>query len=161
MPRACAIMSLVACPVVPHFATYLINSKFSLKKVDIKCVFKFSLQLISETFLVIRSIWRDVIRNVNRSSFKVPFFLTYYNKNGIFSTNFEKTEISYFLKNPFIRSRVVPFGRTDRRTERKTARRTDRQRGGQKDRRMDGRTDRQTDRRTDGQTDRRIDRRTD
>ena len=38
---------------------------------NIKCVFLLSLQLVSETFLTVRTIERDIIINVNRSSRKV------------------------------------------------------------------------------------------
>jgi hypothetical protein len=38
-------------------------------------VFSFSLQLMSETFLILRIIQRDIIINVHRSSCKVPVIL--------------------------------------------------------------------------------------
>jgi len=38
-------------------------------------MFRFYLQLLSETFLILRRIKRDMIKNVYRSSCKVPFIL--------------------------------------------------------------------------------------
>jgi len=43
--------------------------------VNTKCAFWFSLQLLSETFLILRRTERDVIKNVYRSSCEVPFIL--------------------------------------------------------------------------------------
>ena len=37
-----------------------------------KCVFRFPLQILSDTFLILRRTERDVIKNVCRSSCKVP-----------------------------------------------------------------------------------------
>jgi hypothetical protein len=45
------------------------------KKLIIKCAFRFSLHLLSEPFLILRSIQRDVIINVPGSSCKVPVIL--------------------------------------------------------------------------------------
>ena len=48
--------------LLPH---YLINNTiFGNKSLDIKCVFSFSLQLSSLTFLILRRIQRDIIINV-------------------------------------------------------------------------------------------------
>jgi hypothetical protein len=44
---------------------------FMLSWLNIKCVFSFSLQLLSETLLILRRIQRDII-NVRTSSCKVP-----------------------------------------------------------------------------------------
>ena len=47
----------------PHF---LINGGIMGKKLlNTKCVFRFSLQLLSETFLLLRRIQRDIIINVD------------------------------------------------------------------------------------------------
>jgi len=60
--------------IFPH---YLINCAIFEKKklLETKCVFWFSLQLLSETFLILRRPERDVIRNVYRSSRKVPVII--------------------------------------------------------------------------------------
>jgi hypothetical protein len=55
------------------FLHYLINGKKKKKKVlNTKCVFWFSLQFLSETFLIIRRNEWDMIKKVYRSSCKVP-----------------------------------------------------------------------------------------
>jgi hypothetical protein len=54
------------------------------------CVFWFSLQLLCETFLILRRIHQDTIINKNRSSCKVPSFLPNFNDTWIFSTYFRK-----------------------------------------------------------------------
>ena len=50
------------------FTHYLINGTILDKKkkhlLNIKCVFRFSLQLLSETFLIIRGTEREMIKNV-------------------------------------------------------------------------------------------------
>ena len=76
------ILSSTACPALPYFST------LSHKRHDFRgknsywtktCVFWFSLQLLSETFLILRRTESDIIINVNRSSCKVPvnFFLMF------------------------------------------------------------------------------------
>ena len=58
------------------FSHYLINGTiFEKKSLNTKCVFWFSLQLLSETFLILRRTERDMIKNVYRSSCKIPVIL--------------------------------------------------------------------------------------
>jgi hypothetical protein len=62
------------CNVLPHC---LIHGSVWKRLLNTKCVFWFSLQLLSQTFLVLRINGRDMIKNVYRSSSKVPFvFIT-------------------------------------------------------------------------------------
>jgi len=64
---------------------------FFLKKLlNTKCVFWFSLQLFSETFLVLRRIERDMIINVHRSACKVPVILVSIRLNWNFLDVFSK-----------------------------------------------------------------------
>jgi hypothetical protein len=57
----------------PHF---LINGRiFEKNLLNVKCVFIFSLQLLSETFLILRIIQRDIVINIDRYSRKVPVIL--------------------------------------------------------------------------------------
>jgi hypothetical protein len=73
----CIILSSVACLAVPYFST------FSYKRHDFRgesywtqnCVFWFSLQLLSQIFLILRRIEPHIIINVHRSSCKVPVIL--------------------------------------------------------------------------------------
>ena len=56
--------------IFPH---YLINGTiFGENSRNTKCVFWSSLQLLSETFLILRRTERDIIKNVHRSSCEVP-----------------------------------------------------------------------------------------
>ena len=83
------------------------------KLFDIKCVLWFSLQLLSETFLFLRRIQRDMIKNVKRPSCTVPVILVSLSRNLEFSRQiFEYSNIK-FHENPSSGSRAVPYGRTD------------------------------------------------
>ena len=63
------ILPSVACLELAYFSIYLINGKiFGKKLLNTKCVFWFSLQLLSETFLILRRNERDMISNVYGSS---------------------------------------------------------------------------------------------
>jgi hypothetical protein len=66
---------------------------------SIKCVFWFSLQLLSETFLILRGTERDMIINLLRASCKVPVILVRFQWNMNFLDRFSKnTQISSFIK---------------------------------------------------------------
>jgi hypothetical protein len=80
------------------------------------CFFLFSLQRLSETFLILRRIDRDIIINVQRSSCKVPLLLSDINKTWIFSIYIQKIRDITFHENPSSGSRDDPCGQTDRRT---------------------------------------------
>ena len=73
---ACAILSSVACPAL-HFST--LSHKWhdfgGGELLNIKYEFRVSLQLLSETYFILRRNERDVIENVHWSSCKVPFIL--------------------------------------------------------------------------------------
>ena len=78
MQRVCAILSSVACPAIQYVST-LSHKRYDFREkkklMDTKCVFWFSLQLWSETFLILRTNERDRIKNVYWSSCEVPFIL--------------------------------------------------------------------------------------
>ena len=62
-------------PVYIFFFT-LSHKRYDFRKkklVNIKCVFPVSLQLLSERFFILRINYWDMIENVCRSSYKVPF----------------------------------------------------------------------------------------
>ena len=82
------------------FPHYLINDTiFEKMLLNTKCVFWFSLQLLSETFLIPRRTERDVIKNVYWSSCKVPDILSDCNETWTVSTDFSKsTHLSNFMK---------------------------------------------------------------
>ena len=68
------ILSSVAFLALPYFSTLSYKRKDFRKEklLNIKSVFSFSLQLSSETFLILRRFKRDLIINVLRSSCAVP-----------------------------------------------------------------------------------------
>ena len=77
MQRACAILSYVACPALQYFST-LSHKRHGFrgkKLLNIKMCFWYSLQLLSETFLILRRNERDIIIQAHRYSCKVPVIL--------------------------------------------------------------------------------------
>jgi hypothetical protein len=64
MQCACAILSSVVWLALQYFSTFSHKQHDFRKKklLNTKCVFLFSLQLLSETFLVLRRNERDVIK---------------------------------------------------------------------------------------------------
>jgi hypothetical protein len=90
---------LCPAPLYSIFPHYLTNGTiFEKKLLNTKCVFWFSLQLLSETFLILRRIQGDIIVNVYRSARKVPAILVW---NFNFSAHFRKKnpQIPNFVKN--------------------------------------------------------------
>jgi hypothetical protein len=70
----------VACPLYHISPRYLINSViFGKKLLNMKCVCSFSVQLMSETFAILRRIQRDII-NVLSFHVKYPLFLSDFNE---------------------------------------------------------------------------------
>jgi hypothetical protein len=63
------ILSSVASLAVQYFSTSHKRYDFRKKKklLNIECVFTFSLEVLSETFLILRTIVRDMIKNENWS----------------------------------------------------------------------------------------------
>jgi len=76
MQCTCTILQFVACQALNIFPHYLINGKiFEKQLLIIKCVFLFSLQLLSEIFLILRRKKQDMIKNLYWSSNKVVIIL--------------------------------------------------------------------------------------
>jgi hypothetical protein len=129
MQNASVVLYCHLWPVWLHhiFPLYLINGTiFGNKLLNTKCVLCFYLQLLSETFLTVRKIQRDVVINMRTSSYKLSVILGIFKWNLNFMNRFSKKVNIGFNKNLFSESRVVPCGRTDEQIDRKTDRRTDR-----------------------------------
>jgi hypothetical protein len=100
--------------IFPH---YFINGTIFKKKklLHIKCVFWFSLQFFSETFLTLGRIERDLIKNVYWSSCKVQVILVRFQWNLNFRDSFSKNiRLSNFLD---VRPVGAELFHADRRTD--------------------------------------------
>jgi len=108
-------MTSVACLALQHFSTFSHKrNDFRKKKVNgQKCVFWFSLQVLTEIFLILRSIKRDIIKNIYWSSCKVNVCPCHILTNLEFSRqNSEKYSNIKFTENPSSRIQVVPWADT-------------------------------------------------
>ena len=118
MQCACAILSSVACPALQYFSTLCHKRRDFRKSLpNTNCVFWFYVQLLFETFLIVRRTERDMITNVYRSSCKVPLCWSDFNGIEYSRQIFEKRPNVNFHENPFVGSGVVPCGRMDRRMD--------------------------------------------
>ena len=88
-------------------------------------MFEFSLQTLSETFLIVRRTKRDTITDELRSSRKVPVILERFNWNLNFLDTFSKnTVISNFIKIRPVGAELFRVnGRTERQIDGQTWRR--------------------------------------
>ena len=113
---------LCPAPLYNIFPHYLINGTiFEKKLLNTKCVFWFSLQLFSESFLILRWTQRDFNKMLTRLHVKHLLFLSdfFYGTLKFFSTYFflEKYTNTKFHENPSSASRVVPCGRKKKRID--------------------------------------------
>ena len=85
------------------------------------CVLIFSI-ILPETFFTLRIIRRDIVKNVCRSSCKVPVFLVrFYLHLHLLNRFFEKYEVSNFMKICQVGAELLHVdGQTNRRAERLT-----------------------------------------
>jgi hypothetical protein len=98
---------------------YFTNGTIFEKKLpNIKCVFCFSLQLLSENPFILKVVQRDITVHEHRSSCKVPVILVRFQWNFQCLSRFsEKFSNIKCHNNPSRRSLVVPHRRTDRHEE--------------------------------------------
>ena len=101
MQCASTILSSVS-PLYNIFPFFSLTARFSKKKkklMSTKYVFWFSLQLLSEIFLILRRIQWDVIINVQTSSYKIPVIWVRLERNLNFPEIFLKNiQIPNFMK---------------------------------------------------------------
>jgi hypothetical protein len=104
MQWACVMLSSVACPAPQYFST------LSHKRNDFRggggeviehemCILTFS-TILSETFLILRRIKRDVTINVYRSSRKVPVFTLRLKINLNYLDVFSRITLMKLHENP-------------------------------------------------------------
>jgi hypothetical protein len=102
-------MIFVACPALPDF--YTLSHKQHNKRenlLNVKCVFCLSLQIVSETFPILRKIQRGTVICVPRSSCKVPVVRIRFKRNlNFLDGNLEKYCNNKFHENPCIGSRCM------------------------------------------------------
>jgi len=91
---------------------HLIKGTIKKKSLGHKCVFLLSIQLLPETYLILKRIQDNVVINDNDLRVKHPLFLSHFNETWIFSAGFRKT--LKFHENPSSGSQVVPCGQYKR-----------------------------------------------
>ena len=83
---------------------------FRKEKLNIKCVILYSLLLLSEIFLILKRMQRNIVINIYRSTRNLPFILSYFE----FSRHiFEKILECHFSLNSCGENPVVPSGETN------------------------------------------------
>jgi len=108
------LFSSVAFPDLPFFQHYLINGTIFWKGLlNIKRVLWPFLQLLYETYLILRRIQHGTIIHWHRCPCKIRVIVSDCNGNWIFGTDLRHSN-NKFCKNPSSGCRVVPGGRPDK-----------------------------------------------
>ena len=89
---------------------------FERKFLGIKCRFRFSLQIWSETFLTVRELSKIRSKVYIGLCVKYPLFSSDFNETLVFSKYLRKNPQTKFHENLFSGSRFVPRGQTDGQT---------------------------------------------
>ena len=116
--RITRILSSAVSLALPCFSIWSHKrNDFRKTLLNIKCVFWFSPNLLSETFLLLLIfILRMIKKKYIGLHAKSLLCLSDFNVTWIFSTDFRKMLKNQFHANPSSGSRVVPLGGADRRT---------------------------------------------
>jgi hypothetical protein len=115
LQSVCAVLYSHLWPLwlaVQYFST-LSHKKHSFRKkkiLNVRCVFWFSAQGLSEIFLILRKTERHIIINIHRFSYTV--FLTDFNQTWIFWTDIRKA-LKYYISLNFVQWESSYFIRTD------------------------------------------------
>jgi hypothetical protein len=105
----------MACPALKYFSTLSHKwNGFREKLLNLKCVFWFSLQVLSETFLILRRTELDMIKHEYRSSRKT--FLSKFNENWTSLTDIRNI-FKYKISRKSLRWEPNSSKRADRRTD--------------------------------------------
>ena len=121
------ILSSVVSVTLPCFFSTLSHKQHDFWKNVIEhtmCVFILS-ESLSETFLILRRIMRDISINVYWYSCTVAVMFVHLTKLEILRQFFEKESRIKFHENSSTGSRIVSCGKTDKRTDGWTDGRTD------------------------------------
>ena len=112
------IFSFVAYLAIPCFPTLSKKGTIFFKKwLNTKCVFRFSLQHLSETFRILRRIKRDVIKKIYIGlRVKYPIFSPDFNKTWNLSTDLRKI-LKYWISWKSAQWEPSCCMRADRRTD--------------------------------------------
>ena len=118
------VSSSVASPVIPYFST--LSRKWhdlwpNIIEHKIYSYVRISLHIWSEKFYILRRIQRDIVKNVGKSSCKIPFIFVRF-KWKFPRQLFEKYWNINFHEKPSSGRRVVACGRMDGRTNGRTDR---------------------------------------
>jgi hypothetical protein len=109
----CHLWSARLDSIFPHSVTK--DTVFSKALLNITCVLRVYVQLFSQTLFIVRRTERDMFENVCLHV-KYPLFLSDFNENWIFSTDFGKKTFEYRISWKFFQWESSCSVRTDCRT---------------------------------------------
>ena len=118
MQCACAILSFVSCPALQYFSKLSHKSHdFRGKKINIKYAFCFSLQLLSETSVILQTIQRAIIN----------LYISLHVECSLFLSDLMKLECSRYIIRKYLNIKFLgkpsssnwfPCGQTEGRKRR-------------------------------------------